>query len=152
MSIIQKVDIEIQPVLSFVEQPEEARYVTVAGSAGGFTIPDSSGIDDLHIKSIHAPGLKNGSLPVMFFRTKHTSRPTFSVRLNSTPLTQHTFTDDGPHSWHEIIPSDAIKPKDNELTLFVRGDGNVTFSDIVILYFSNELTVKFERPQVVSQT
>jgi hypothetical protein len=147
MSIIRSVVNGIGAVVGFFfEEPEVARYVTVAESAGGLTIPDP--LSDHHFQRIHAPGLINGSLPVIFFRTRHTRSPSFSVRLNATLLTQHTFANDGPHSWHEIIPAGALKPQDNELVVGVSGDGNVTFSDVVILYKSNRLTV--ERPIVVS--
>ena len=133
----------------FVEVPEVARFVTVAESAGGFTVPDPGfRISDRHIQQIHAPGLIVDSLSVIWFRTKHSGKPQFSVRLNLTPLTQHTFAEDGPNSWHEIIPPRALKPQDNELIFGVSGDGAVTFSDVVILYKANELTVK--KPLVLS--
>jgi len=152
MSIIRTVVDRLDTLADLVfEEPEVARYVTVTGSAGGFTIPDpASLLNDRHIQGIHAPGLINGSLPVVFFRTRHTGTPRFSVRLNSTQLTEHTFADEGPHSWHEIIPAGALKPQDNELTLFATGDGAVTFSDVVILYTSNKLMVK--KPPVLSPT
>ncbi len=141
---------------TFFEEPEVARYVAVDGSASGFTVPDPASplpVSDRHIQGIHAPGLISGSLPVILFRTTHTGSPAFSVRLNSTGLTQHTFSDVGPYVWHEIIPTGALKPEDNELTLAVSGDGNVRFSDVVILYKSNKLTVKRPIPDpVVSQT
>jgi hypothetical protein len=125
--------------------------VAVVDTAGGFTVPDpASQLNDRHIQQIHAPGLLGGSLPVILFRTTHTGRPRFSVRLNSTTLTQHTFTGDGPDTWHEIVPGGALKPQDNELTFGVSGQGTVTFSDVVILYKSNELTVK--KPLVLSMS
>lgn len=134
----------------FFEEPEVARYIPVFGTAGGFVLPDpAAGISDRHIQQIHAPGLLNGSFPVILFRTRHTGRPRFSVRLNATPLTQLTFETDQPiHSFHEIIPAGALKPQDNELTFNVSGNGTVTFGDVVILYTSNELTVK--RPVILS--
>lgn len=135
----------------FFEEPEVARFLTIPESAGGFTIPDPTfPINDRHIPGIHAPGLIPGSRSVIFFRTRNTGTPAFAVRLNSTPLTQHSFNDAGPKSWHEIVPPGALKPQDNELTLFVQGEGAVNFSDIVILYTSNQLTVR--RPIVVSTT
>ncbi len=149
-SVAGRLGILVDRLPSFFEEPEVARYVTVAGTAGGFTIPEPAfPISDRHIQDIHAPGLITDSLPVIFFRTRHTKRPTFSVRLNSTPLTQHTFTNDGPHSWHEIIPTGALKPENNELIFAVNGDGSVTFSDVVILYKSNKLTVRRRIPDPV---
>jgi hypothetical protein len=76
--------------------------------------------------------------------------------LNAKTLTRHTFADGGPHSWHEIIPAGALKTQNNELHLSVPTDGviskddSVTFSDVVILYRSNKLTVK--RPSVLCWT
>jgi hypothetical protein len=88
---------------------------------------------------------------VIFYRTRHTGKPHISVRLNSTPLTQYTFVGDDPpeRCWHEIIPAGALLPRDNELTFNISGAGTVIFGDVVILYTSNELTVK--KPVVVSQ-
>jgi hypothetical protein len=137
------------------EQTEIARYVALAETAGGFTIPDpASGISDRHIQGIEFPGVIE-SASVIFFRTRHTGKPRFSVRINSASLTQYTFTDDDPpeRSWHEIIPArtpvgSTLKAQNNELIFGASGDGAVTFGDVVILYTSNELTVKI--PVVVS--
>ena len=35
----------------------------------------------------------------------------------------------------------ALRAEDNELTFAVSGDGSVTFSDVVILYTSDKLTI-----------
>lgn len=150
MSIIQ---LETGPLGDFLfEEPEVARYIAVPGTAGGFEVPDpTSGISDRHLQQIHAPGLLSGSSPVIFFRTRHTNMPRLSVRLNATPLTQYTFVGQDPpeRSWHEIIPVGALKRQDNELTFAVSGPGTVIFGDVVILYTSNELTVK--KPLVFTQ-
>ena len=132
----------------FTEETRVARYITVAGSENGITVPDATGISDTHIQGIHAPGLV--AVPaVIFFRTRHSGSPSFSVRLNATRLTADTLKQDGPHTWHEIIRLGALKPSDNELTLAVSGEGTVTFSDIVILYTSDQLTVRL--PPVLTQ-
>src|SRR4051794_30140840 len=69
--------------LMFFEEPEVARYIAIPGTAGGFQLPDpGSGLSDRHIQQIHAPGLLSGLAPVIFFRTRHTGRPSLSVRLN----------------------------------------------------------------------
>ena len=135
----------------FFEEPEVARYIALVRTAGGFQLPDPSGSSDGHIQQIHAPGLVSGSAPVIFFRTRHTERPRFSVRLNATPLTQYTFVAADPpeRSWHEIIPAGALKLQDNELTFSISGQGTVIFGDVVILYTSNELTVS--KPVVFTQ-
>ncbi len=139
---------------TFFDEPDVTRYMAVGESAGGFTIPDPAAalpISDRNIRDIHAPGLKNGSLPVILFRTAHTGSPTFSVRLNATRLTQHTFPalDTGSRSWHEIVTAGALKPENNELTFAVSGDGDVTFSDVVIFYTSNKLTIRRPLPDPV---
>lgn len=152
MFILRRLKFAFDRLPSFFEEPEVARYVTVVGSAGGFTIPDPDAdlpISDRHIQGIHAPGLVNGSPPVIFFRTSHTGNPAFSVFLNSTRLIQHVFSDVGPFTWHEIIPSGALKSEANDLTLAVSGDGSVRFSDIVILYTSNKLTARRPFPDQV---
>jgi hypothetical protein len=132
-----------------LEQTRVARYAALEETAGGFTIPDpASGISDRHIQPIEFPGLID-SASVIFFRTRHTGRPSFSVRINEASLTLYTFTDDDPpeRSWHEIIPArvadrSTLRAQNNELIFGVSGDGAVTFGDVVILYTSNELTVK----------
>ncbi len=126
----------------FTEVTRVARFVTVSGTENGVTVPDQSGIGDRHIRAIHAPGLVVGAQAVIFYRTKHTQTPSFSVRLNATRLTAESLGQAGSQSWHEIIPPGALKPQDNELTLAVTGNGSVTFSDVVILYQSDQLTVK----------
>ena len=89
----------------------------------------------------------------IIYNTSHSGSPSFSVRLNATRLTGHELSDAGPHSWHEVIPTGVLKPESNELTLAVSGNGSVTFSDIVILYQSNQLTVKQPFPgEVIART
>lgn len=136
----------------FIEEPEVARYLAIGGTGGGFQLPDpASGSSDRHIQQLHAPGLLTSRAPLIFFRTRHTGRPRFSVRLNATHLTQYTFvaTDPPERTWHEIIPTGALKVQDNELIFNVSGDGAVIFGDVVIMYTSNELTVK--KPLVLTQ-
>jgi hypothetical protein len=129
----------------FFEETEVARYVTVAGSDAGFTIPNpTSPATDRHIQQIHLPGLVTGPLPVLFFRTTHTGTPEFSVRVNTTNVFRLALPTGAIHSWHEILPAGALRAQDNEMTLSVSGEGVVTVSDIVVLYTSNKLTVRKE--------
>jgi hypothetical protein len=129
------------------EQPRVARYVALEQTAGGFTLPSPTS-SDRHFEQIEFPGVIE-SPSAIFFRTRHTGRPRFSVRINSAPLTQFQFTDDDPpeRCWHEIIPAhvadgSTLRPQNNELIFFAAGDGAVTFGDVVILYTSSELTIK----------
>jgi hypothetical protein len=132
----------------FLEQTRVARYLALAETAGGFTVPDpATGISDRHFQPIGFPGLVEGAA-VIFFRTRHTGRPTFTVRINQASLTRYTFTDADPaeRSWHEIIPArvpdgSTLWAQNNELIFGVNSEGSVTFGDVVILYTSNELTV-----------
>ena len=153
-SVINGVRTFITRIGGLFEETQVARFVTVAGSGAGFTVPDPASplpISDQHIQGIDAPGLTGGSLPVIMFRTTHTGSPSFSVRLNTTRLTQHTFAAVGPYTWHEIVPKGALKPAGNELTLAVSGDGSVRFSDIVIFYTSNKLTGRIPFPDEILQ-
>ena len=143
----------------FFEEAEVARYIVLPESAGGFTLPDpQSQINDLHVQ-IGAPGLLDDSLPVVFFRTTHTGSPSMAVLLNDRQLTLHTFgdADGGPRSWHELVPAGLLRADLNELTFAVGNEGapgadTVTFSDVLVLYVSKELTVKKRRrPPVATQ-
>lgn len=86
----------INRVDSLFQQNHVARYITVSRSDTGFTIPDPNAplpISDRHIQSTYSPGLASGSLPVIIFRTTPVGSASFSVRLNTTRLTQHTSSD-----------------------------------------------------------
>jgi hypothetical protein len=130
-----------------LEETRVARYVALAGTAGGFAVPDASGSSDRHFFGIELAGVIE-SPSAIFYRTRHTGRPSFSVRINDATLTQFTFTDADPpeRSWHEIIPArvpsgPTLKAQNNEL-IFGVSNGTVIFGDVVILYTSNELTIK----------
>jgi hypothetical protein len=131
-----------------LEETRVARYVALAETAGGITVPDQ-GLSDHHITGIEFPGVIE-SPSAIFYRTRRTGKPTFSVRINAAPLTQYTFIDSDPleRSWHEIIPASVVggqstlTAQNNELIFGVSGAGTVTFGDVVILYPSNELTIK----------
>jgi hypothetical protein len=146
---------DVTPFGTFVfEQPRVTRYVALEETAGGFSVPGPPDfLSDRHFVDINFPGLIE-SPAVIFFRTRHTGRPTFTVRINQARLTQFTFTDHDPpeRSWHEIIPArvpggSTLRPQNNELIFGVTSDAPrsnaVIFGDVVILYTSNELTVKF---------
>jgi hypothetical protein len=160
MSILRTLASRVRDLIGviggFFEEPRVTRHIIVTGSGTGFTIPDPAAtlpLNDRHIQDIHAPGLVDHPLPVIMYRTTHTGSMSFSVRLNNTRLTQHTFSGTVPHTWHEVIPKGALKAEHNELTLAVQGDGSVQFSDIVIFYTSNSLTAKIPMPEpVVSPT
>jgi hypothetical protein len=126
------------------EETRVARYIVLAESAGGFPVPQANGQSDRHFQDINAPGVIAQSFPVIFFRTTNTGTPSFSVRLNQNSLTQFTFIDAQPRSWHEIIPAGGLKAEGNELIFAVNGVGTVRFGDVVILYTSSETTIKTE--------
>jgi len=138
-----------------LEQTRISRYVALAETAGGFTVPSPAfPLSDRHIQDIDFPGVIE-SASAIFYRTRHTGKPTFSVVMNGALLTRFTFSDRDPpeRGWHEIIPArvpggSTLKPDKNELVFGVSGEGTVTFGDVVILYTANETTVRV--PIVVS--
>ena len=132
----------VQPIV--IEQTRVARYMAMDGTAGGFTITDG----DRHFQSIEFPGVIQIA-SVIFYRTRHTGSPAFSVRVNSVSLTQYAFTANDPleRCWHEIIPAGVagqptLMAQNNELVFAASGAGTVTFGDVVIFYTSDETTVK----------
>jgi hypothetical protein len=141
MSVRQSVGRFLERLGAFFEEPEVARYVTVAGQS--FTVPDASGINDRHIQGIAAPGLIPGSQPVLFFRTNKGGSSRFSIRVNATTVVQMALSGNEPtQSWHQLIPAGALQPDGNEVVFGVPSGGSVLFSDVVILYRSNKLTVR----------
>lgn len=139
----------IAPVHTFViEETRVTRYVALDETAAGFTIPDpAQPISDRHFHPIEFPGVIEAAA-VILFRTRHSGRARFTVRINQARLTEYTFRDDDPpeRSWHEIIPArgpggPTLRAQNNEL-IFAVSEGSVTFGDVVVLYTSNEVTVK----------
>jgi hypothetical protein len=150
MSILQSVTSNVLGL--FYEEAQVARCLTFAESLHGLTVPDSAGSSDHHLQ-FDAPGVLEGSLPVVLFQTvADADKASFSVRLNGAPhLVEATFEDDrDPHSWHKLAPADSLMAEHNEL-VFAVTEGKVTFSDVVVLYTSNQLTVKKQRAVVATQ-
>jgi hypothetical protein len=121
-----------------------ARYVALEQTAGGLTLPDAASTD--HSYFFPLPGVI-AAPAVMYYRTRHTGTPAFSVRINEVTLTRYTFvaSDEAERTWHEIIPAagpggPTLHPESNELILFAN-EGSVVFGDIVIVYASNEVTI-----------
>ena len=127
-----------------IEVTQVARYRAVEGTAGGFVLPDDRS-SDRHF-FITLPGAV--ALPaVIYYRTRHTGKPAFSVRINEATITQYSFVDgdEAERCWHEIIPASTaagptLRAGTNELVFFAR-DGSVVFGDVVILYTSDQTTV-----------
>lgn len=127
-----------------IEVTQVARYRAFEETAGGFVLPDSTS-SDRHFR-FSLPGAV--ALPaVIYYRTRHTGNPAFSVRLNDATLTQYAFVDgdEAERTWHEIIPAataagPTLRPDGNELVFFAR-DGSVVFGDVVIVYTSNQTAV-----------
>jgi hypothetical protein len=137
----------LQPIV--LEQTTVARYTPLDQTAGGFTVTPNDG--DRHFQGLEFPGVIPTAAAI-FYRTRHSGLPRFSVRINSTSLTQYTFTENDPaeRCWHEIIPAGVagqatLMAQNNELVFAVASnDPNaiVTFGDVVILYTSNETTIR----------
>jgi hypothetical protein len=57
---------------------------------------------------------------MIYYRTRHTGKPAFSVRINDVTVTQYTFVDgdEAERAWHEIIPASTnagltLRPDNN---------------------------------------
>lgn len=127
-----------------------ATMVALAGTAGGIQLPDPNNIlNDIEF-SLAFPGLAPGTPALIFFRTRHTGAPSFTVILNDVNVLNYTFTNSDPpeRTWHHIVGPDNPKlmAEDNDLEfsiVFQEGHtGTIIFGDIVIFYTSNELTFK----------
>lgn len=149
MSILQSVGSNVLGL--FNEEAQLARLLTFAESVGGFVVPDAAGIGDRHIQ-FDAPGVLEGSLPVVFFQAAADGdRASFSVRLNSGPhLVEATIENREPRSWNKLARGGSLLPEHNDLVFAVSG-GSVTFSDVFIVYTSNQLTVRKQRTVVATQ-
>jgi hypothetical protein len=150
MSIFRSLATNVIPL--FREEVQVARYLPLSESVGGITIPDpGSGINDRHLQ-FDVPGLVEGSHAVVFLgTTPHSAEVSFTVRLNNLAhLVKHTVTEGRIQSWHAVTPPGALKPVKNELVLAVSGEGSMTFSDVFILYTSNQLTVKKPNVPVIA--
>ena len=133
----------------FFEQTRVARYKAIDETAGGIKVAAQDG--DRHITALHLPGVAPIAA-VLFFRTRHSGRPHFSLRLNQASLTRYGFSakDPAEREWHAIIPATSggqptLLAQNNELVLAVSADdgaGEVTFGDVVILYTATKTTVK----------
>lgn len=127
-----------------IEVTQVARYRAFEETAGGFALPDSKSSDRHFFFSL--PGAI--ALPaIIYYRTRHTGKPAFSVRVNEVTVTQYSFVDgdEAERTWQEIIPAatqagPTLRPGNNELVFFAR-DGSVVFGDVVVLYTSNQTTV-----------
>jgi len=127
-----------------IEQTQVARYRAFEETALGFALPTVHSNDRHFFFAL--PGAI--ALPaVIYYRTRHTGKPVFSVRVNEATVTEYTFVsgDEAERTWHEIIPASGpggptLRPDNNELVFFAR-DGSVIFGDVVIFYTSNQTTV-----------
>lgn len=121
------------------EPARVARYHAFEETAGGFVLPNSRGTDRHFFFSL--PGAV--ALPaVIYYRTRHTGKSAFSVRINEFTATQYTFVagDEAERTWHEVIPArteagPVLRPDNNEMIFFAR-DGAVVFGDVVLVYTS----------------
>jgi len=133
----------------FYEVTRVARYVTLADSVSGVTAPSEAPfvIGSQWAPRFDAPGIVPGAHAVIFFGTEARSEGArFSVRFTraGSHLMNYTLTDTEPHSWHQIIPPNVLTSSDNELIFNAYDGATITFSDVVIMYTSEKLTL----PQV----
>ena len=120
----------------FYEEPDVARCIMFPGA---FALPGETGDRTLEFD---APGVTPGSLPAVFFQTtSDTPAASFSVRLNDPPhLVVGPLPSGEPRSWHKLGRAGSLTPQNNHL-LFSVNEGDITFSDVFIVYKSNRLTV-----------
>ncbi|MBA2557141.1 MAG: hypothetical protein H0V12_07360 [Chloroflexi bacterium] len=152
MSLLRSLRANVSPL--FFEETRVSRYVVLGDSAVGITAPGQAPgvVGSQWAPRFDAPGIVPGAHAVIYFGAKpETEAATFSVRLTRSPehLMIHKFTDGSPHSWHQIIRPHVLTEVDNELIFNVSSDGRVTFSDVVILYTSDRLTIS--KPPVIKQ-
>lgn len=132
-----------------------SRYIVLADSVGGVTAPSNAPgvIGSQWAPRFDAPGVLPGAFAVIFFGAKpETEGARFQVRLTRAGgehLMVHTFADRTLHSWHQIIRPNVLMESDNELIFNVSDGATVTFSDVVILYTSDKLTIS--KPPVLSE-
>jgi hypothetical protein len=128
-----------------------ARLQTVTEALGAIIVPDpGTGSSDLQIEGVNVPGLVGGTIAVLFYRAVARGNGTFHVRVQSangtTQPTEHTIPafDGGALSCQEVLPAGLLTAENNSLIFAVSSDtggGSVTFSEVAILYKSNQLTV-----------
>jgi hypothetical protein len=145
MRFLQSLTQNVFPL--FFEETRVSRYVVLPHSVGGVTAPGQAPgvIGSQWAPRFNAPGVVPGAHAVIFFGAEpETETARFSVRLTRSPehLMMHTFTDSRLHSWHQIIRPNILTALDNELIFNVSDGGKVTFSDVVILYTSDKLTIR----------
>jgi hypothetical protein len=145
MPILGRLSTNVLPL--FYEEARVARYAVLPRSIGGVTAPGEGDeiIGSEWAPHFNLPGILVEAPAVIFFTaTPHDAQTRISVRVASTNdhLLLHTFADGNARSWHFVIRPFLLKSDDNEMIFAVYDGTSATFSDAVILYTSNELTIK----------
>jgi hypothetical protein len=130
-----------------------ARVVTIPESVNGFTV-GGGGSSDRHFSDVHLPGLVPNSNVTIFFRVRPLNEDaTFQVRLNKTIAARFTYDEPSntPSYWHKLLPPRALESERNELVFSASGPTapGVEFSDVLLLYQSDDTTVKTAEPVVL---
>src|SRR5262245_7458530 len=89
------------------------------------------GPNDLHLQ-FDLPGLSGQG--ILFFKFVPTGTSTLQVALNDAGTLAWNVTTSPVGSFHEIYPFSALREQGNHLTIGTTGGGEVTISDIVLLY------------------
>jgi hypothetical protein len=132
-----------------------ARVVAIPESVDGFTV-GGAGSSDRHFQDVHLSGLVPNSNVTIFFRVRPLNEDaTFQVRLNQTIAAHFTYDEPSntPSHWHKVLPPRALEAERNELVFSASGPRapGVEFSDVVLLYQSDETTVKMAEPVVLDE-
>lgn len=144
MGVLDSLRQNILPLFS--EVTRVARYVVLPDSVGGVTAPSEAPavIGSEWAPHFDAPGIVPGVHAAIYFNTEAKAEGArFSVRLTRAGdhFMMHTLTDTEPHSWHQIIPPNLLTSSDNELIFNAYDGATITFSDVVIMYTSERLTI-----------
>jgi hypothetical protein len=120
-----------------------ARVVTIRESVNPFTVGGSE-LSDRHFR-FGLPGLVPNSDATVFFRVRPLmSDSRIQVRIRQTIVARFTYDQpsNAPFHWHKVVPPGAFDAERNELIFSVAANGAAEFSDVLILYQSDETTVK----------
>jgi hypothetical protein len=121
--------------------PSTAAYVAVQGSA---STVEWGGDIDYTFDHFDAPGVDTGRRPILSFDINPSLNGdqdvTVKWSLNGTDVLGLSFSTGEPRAWQEILESNLLKAKNNELTVTLTNSDNtdrssaITVNDVVILY------------------
>ena len=97
------------------------------------TLPKDSGAIDHRIE-FDAPGVSPGGRSILLLRVKPNGDANLEAAVNGTNVVDVELGDDVERTLHEVIPANLLQASGNELQLRVKGAGEVTMSDVALLF------------------